>query len=256
MTAEQRAKELAQFFGMSEADALAKLNLGFGHHHAEVTADWKRANPQTDEEILEWYRTTPSYVWELSAYHLDPGFNYMGMCTGISGALRAKGVTRALCLGDGIGDLTIKLRLDGLESWYHDLAYSKTFKFAAQRHVEYVGRNEPGLWFENLGADPVIGGPNGFFPEYFDAVISLDFLEHVTDVEAWVRAIYAALKPGGWLMAQNAFACGSGPNGSIPCHLERNDRFEKDWDPLLSSIGFVQESSNWYRKPELWRRPA
>jgi hypothetical protein len=65
-----------------------------------------------------------------------------------------------------------------------------------------------------------------------------------------VRGIYAALRPGGWLMCQNAFACGSGPDGSIPMHLARNDRFEKDWDPLLLSIGFVQESSNWYRKGE------
>ena len=83
----------------------------------------------------------------------------------------------------------------------------------------------------------------------WDSIVSLDFLEHCTDVEAWVRAIYAALKPGGWLVAQNAFACGSGPDGAIPQHLARNDRFEKDWDPLLFSLGFTQLCSNWYQKP-------
>jgi hypothetical protein len=49
---------------------------------------------------------------------------------------------------------------------------------------------------------------------------------------------------------QNAFACGSGPEGSIPMHLARNDRFEKDWTPLMIEQGFEQEgTSNWYRTP-------
>jgi len=33
-------------------------------------------------------------------------------------------------------------------------------------------------------------------------------------------------------------------------HLERNDRFEKDYGPLMLDIGFIQEgTSNWWRKP-------
>jgi len=42
---------------------------------------------------------------------------------------------------------------------------------------------------------------------------------------------------------------GSGPDGSMPMHLERNDRFETDWDPLLFGMGFSQECSNWYVAP-------
>ena len=83
----------------------------------------------------------------------------------------------------------------------------------------------------------------------YDAICSLDFLEHVPNVEDWVLAIFVALKPGGLFCAQNAFACGSGSDGSIPMHLAVNDRFEKDWDPLLTAIGFEQISSNWYRRP-------
>jgi hypothetical protein len=81
------------------------------------------------------------------------------------------------------------------------------------------------------------------------AVISLDFLEHVVNVETWVQEIYKELEPGGLFFAQNAFACGSGPDGSIPCHLQINDRFVNDWEPLLARVGFEQLSSNWYRKP-------
>ncbi len=243
LTAEQRAKELAQFFGMAETDALAKLNLGFGYHHAEVTADWKRANPQTDEEILEWYRKTDKYCWELSAYHLDPGFNYMGMCAGISEALRAKGVDSVLCLGDGIGDLTLKLKQDGLWSSYHDLYGSQTAKFADMRLADYLPSHAMRL-SHDWTPDAI-----GTIAK-FDAIVSLDFLEHLTRPDIWMRAIFAGLKPGGWALLQNAFAIGSGPNGSIPCHLERNDKYETEYGPLMLEIGFVQEgTSNWWRKP-------
>jgi SAM-dependent methyltransferase len=247
LTAEQRAKELAQFFGMSEADALAKLNLGFGYHHAEVTADWKRANPQTDDEILEWYRQTPAYVWELSAYHLDERFNYMGMCQGISEALRAKGVERVLCLGDGVGDLTIHLREAGLHAVYHDLGGSKTANFA-----EHVWRSSGGAgWYSVLSYD---WSPSaiGHVPEWrYDAIVSLDYLEHVIAPDDWLRAIYAALKPGGWFLGQHAFGIGSTKDGgSMPMHLDRNDRFETEYGPLMLEIGFVQEgTSNWWRRP-------
>ena len=64
----------------------------------------------------------------------------------------------------------------------------------------------------------------------------------------WVNAIHAALKPGGYFVAQNAFACGSGPDGAIPMHLQCNDKYEKEWDNLLIEVGFEQIASNWYRR--------
>lgn len=82
--------------------------------------------------------------------------------------------------------------------------------------------------------------------EEWDAIVSLDFLEHVTDVSAWVAAIKAALKPGGFFCAQNAFAIGSGEQGSMPMHLARNDKYETEWDPTLFGLGFSQIGSNWY----------
>jgi len=246
MTAEQRARELAQFFGISETDALAKLNLGFGYHHTEVTADWNRANPQTDEEILEWYRTTDSYIWELSAYHEDVNFAYMKMIGGISESLRVKGVNRVLCLGDGIGDLTLSLACDGLAATYHDLAGSRTSRFALERLNYHLGR-EWGKFGMNMttGWNPFNYSVN----DKYDAIVSLDYLEHLTRPDLWMRQIYAALNPNGWALLQNAFAIGSGPDGSIPCHLARNDKYETEYGPLMLEIGFVQEgTSNWWRK--------
>jgi SAM-dependent methyltransferase len=147
-----------------------------------------------------------------------------------------------LCLGDGVGTLTNKMKEAGFQAMYHDLMDSRTAAFALARFA--MRFKDDTLACLTAGFDP--GGPH-ITP--FDAIVSLDYLEHVPNVEDWVRAIFAALKPGGLFCAQNGFNIGSGPDGAIPMHLECNDRFEKDWDPFLASVGFVQEASNWYRKP-------
>ncbi len=236
-----RAREIAMFLEQREDDCAAVLAEGWDAIHNAVTADWNRARPRNDWQILDFYRRTETYIWELSHYHASPGWNYAGMCRGIAERLQAAGAKRVLCLGDGIGDLTLSLIRHGFDAHYHDLAGSRTAEFAAFRSWIYLGSYMPTRlssgWSPELGAGE------------WDAIVSLDFLEHVTNVEEWVASIKAGLKPGGLFCAQNAFACGSGPEGAMPMHLARNDRFEKDWDPTLFGMGFSQESSNWYRVP-------
>lgn len=235
----ERAREIALFLGIREDVAAAKLAQGFGALHKCVNDDFRSANPKTDEELLDWYRRTESYIWELSAYHDDPGFNYSGMCKGIIDRLKQMGAHTILVLGDGIGTFSIKAKQDGLEPTYHDLEKGRTEAFASFR-----------FWRNGLGISRYVTQtfkPGTLYD--WDAIVTLDFLEHVNNVEEWVREIHLGLKPGGLLVAQNAFNIGSGPDGAIPMHLSCNDHFEKDWDPLLFSLGFEQLSSNWYRKP-------
>lgn len=232
------ASDIAMFLGKNRAECLDRLRTGFGPLHVEVTADFNRANPQNDAELLDWYRRTEAYIWELSAYHIDPGFNYSGMCNGIAERLKAAGARRVLCLGDGIGDLTLTLANAGSDAVYHDLAGSRTAEFAALHYWIRTGREMQALMTADWNPAPITA-------QKFDAIVSLDFLEHVTDVPRWTSAIKQALAPGGFFCAQNAFGIGS--EGSMPMHLKCNDRYEREWDPLLSEQGFRQESSNWYR---------
>jgi dTDP-4-dehydrorhamnose reductase len=241
-TVEGRARELALFLGLTEHAAFSRLRRGFTELHTEVAADFNRCSPETDEDLLEWYRATESYLWELSAFHADPGFNYTGMCQGIAERLKSSGAKMVLCLGDGIGDLTLSLVQAGFDATYHDLADSRTADFAKFRfwlhHPSEISTCETTNWEPDVIAE-----------RQYDAVISFDFLEHVTDVPRWTATIRKALVPGGWFFAQNAFGIGSGDSGSIPCHLSRNDRFEKDWTPLLGGLHFSQEgTSNWWKR--------
>lgn len=251
-----RAREIAAFLGIPEFDAHHRLMAGFEYQHVAINNEYRRAGITTDAagnadpvQLLNWYRTTTGYVWELTAYHLDAGFNYYGMIGGIIEHLRAFEVRRVLSLGDGIGDLTLALQQAGFEAVYHDLAGSRTAEFARRRNIDACGEFAALL---TQGWEP----PEAH--EEFDAVVSLDFMEHVTSVEEWCRFVFRALKPGGLFCSQNAFDCGSGPDGAIPCHLKVNDKYahrasETDgralWDVLLAEIGFRQISSNWYRKP-------
>lgn len=241
--ADDRAIELSIFFGIRLDEARAKLSQGFGPLHNAVSDDFRVANPQGDEALLlSWYRTTESYIWELSAYHEDAGFNYLGMCSGIATRLKNEpNCKRVLCLGDGIGDLTLALDRAGFDATYHDLAGSRTQDYAEFRFWRNTGRE---IQFDRTANfEPALAAN-----QPYDAIVSLDFLEHVPNVEEWVRAVHAALRPGGLFAAQNAFAIGSGPDGDMPMHLAINDRFEKDWDKLLIDVGFEQLAPQWYRR--------
>jgi dTDP-4-dehydrorhamnose reductase len=267
-TLQHRAMELAAFLREPWVDCHSELGQGFGPLHNAVSDDFRNAvevhektlegwidpplrqSPANEDELLAWYRGTEAYLWELTAYHCDAGFAYDKTCEGIithlttdwMGRVEAvKAKYRVLCLGDGVGTLAIKMKEAGFDAAYHDLFASRTSAFAltrfAMRFTDPITER-----MSSTFEPPIIDG--------YDAVVSLDYLEHVPNVKEWVLVIFAALKPGGLFCAQNAFAIGSGPEGDMPMHLACNDRFEKDWDPLLAKIGFVQESPQWYRKPQ------
>lgn len=234
----ERAIEIAFFLGCGYENALERLSAGFTYQHHEVARHWRQANPRTNDEILRWYRETEQYIWELSAYHGDTRWNYQGMMRGIADGMAAHNCKRILVLADGIGELTTYLLSRGFDAVYHDLKNSRTADFAKFLCYRRLGRELPTQLSD--GWEPKLDGP-------WDAVICLDFLEHVVNVPAWCSAIHRSLTPGGWGFFQNAFNCGSGPDGSIPCHLAQNDKYEKEWTPLMESIGFTG-SGNWWKK--------
>ena len=240
-----RAKQIADFLKVPEGYAIERLSRGFHYNHHEVAQDFigARTNVNDENSLLDWYKNTDSYIWELSAYHLEQGFNYAGMCNGIAIGLQNAGKTKVLCLGDGIGSLSIRIAQEGLEATYHDLEDSKTANFA-----QYRFKLEEKLVINTLFT-------NNFQPKLgsrlFDAVVALDFFEHVVNVEEWARAVFNCLKKDGVFIAQNAFGIGDIEHGnSIPMHLAINNKYEKEWAPMLQSIGFVLDANEqWWIKP-------
>lgn len=245
MNIDTSAQEISDFLHIPFNEAKTRLEMGFHHNHHMVAEDFISNNTNVDnsESLLDWYRKTDAYIWELSAYHLEAGFNYSGMCEGISLGLRASGKNRVLNIGDGVGTLTLRMTEDGLSPTYHDLKDSKTAAFAQYRFSLDPYKRIDTLFTNDF--QPILG------VYAFDAVVALDFLEHVVNVEEWARAVFQCLKKDGVFIAQNAFACGDAEHGnSIPMHLSINNKYETEWLPMLSEIGFVvHPNNNWLIKP-------
>lgn len=235
---QSRAREIHAFLNLSYDDVLSRLARGFHHNHKLVADDFD-ADVNDEQSLIDWYRRTDSYIYELSAYHLDDGFNYMGMCEGIAQHLKTSGKTVVLVLGDGIGDLSMILKEEGLTPVYHDLNGSKNAEFAAFR-------------FRSAGLDIDLLLGDSFDPTLpggFDAVVALDFLEHVVNVDEWVHAIHDCLNAGGIFLAQNAFGIGDEEHGnSIPMHLSINNKYVTEWGNLVRSVGFNDLGNGWLEK--------
>lgn len=245
MKIESIAKEIAEFLHVDLNSAMMRLSHGFHHNHHLVAKDFIDNNVDVNdsEALLNWYRNTDAYIWELSAYHLEEGFNYSGMCEGITMGLFHNGKKDVLNIGDGIGTLSLRMAQQSMNVTYHDLKDSKTAGFAQYRFAK-----EPNIKIKTLFTDnfiPKLGNRT------FNGVVALDFLEHVVNVEEWVLAVFKCLQKGGVFIAQNAFAIGDAEHGnSIPMHLSINNKYETEWFNVMSKIGFVlHENQQWWIKP-------
>lgn len=239
-----RSREIATFLNEDEDEVRIRLAQGFSYNHELVAKDFKDAGTDVNDpdSLLNWYRTTTAYIYELTAYHLDEGFGYMNMAWGIATHLAGKGVRNVLTIGDGIGDLTLELaknpQLNGI---YNDLLGSKTAEFAKFRFNLNTDRKIGKMLTD--GWTPVLGSG-------YEAVVAMDFFEHLVNVEDWVRAVYDALDPGGIFLAENSFGVGDAEHGdSIPMHLSENNKYITEWDALLESVGFEPTGEGtWWRK--------
>lgn len=245
MNIDSIGQEISEFLQKDLNATKERLNKGFHFNHHLVAEDFisKNVDVNNGDQLLNWYKTSDAYIWELSAYHIEPGFNYSGMCEGIAVGLANAKKKNVLSLGDGIGDLSMRIDEEGLSATYHDLENSLTANFAQFRFAKNNRTNIKTLFTNNW--DPTLG------KDSFDAVVALDFFEHLVNVEDWAKAVFDCLVSGGVFIAQNAFGIGDAEHGnSIPMHLSVNNRFEKDWAPMLSNIGFVVDpNSGWWTKP-------
>ena len=59
-------EDLSTFTGMTKDSCLARLRAYSPH---ELANEWRRASPQTPDEIMSFYASTELYVWELMQWH-------------------------------------------------------------------------------------------------------------------------------------------------------------------------------------------
>lgn len=232
---------------MSIAEVLTRLGRGFWNNHVDATVDFvdSGADQANHASLLDWYKKTDSYIWELGAWHWgDRGKGITAenqevfdACVGV--------VHDVLVLGDGIGTLTMQLKARGLNPTYNDLEGSRTAQFAQYR----MNNSVPVLLTDDF--EPRLGPP-----EQFDAVVAHAFFEHIPNVVEWVQAIHTILRPGGYMFVKNDWITGTSADNrtvAIPMHLESNLSVGREWHSLVPQLGFEHVKGG-HNTIEHWRK--
>jgi len=157
-------QELCKFTGLSPSEVWKELHVA----EAKLASEWKRRNPRDNEQVLEFYRATKYYVFDLANYDyfaFGPGGALVRECM----ALLGRG--RVLDYGGGIGDMIIRLANRGCSDLTYYDVIGETMKFARWR-------------FAQRGLDVTVieaSDEEDRLEEEYDTIFCLDVLEHVCE---------------------------------------------------------------------------
>ena len=174
--------ELAEYLGQSFALVDAACTAGA----ESVAQDWKQRQLHKGSpaaEILEFYRTTNSYLFDLTTFNSQyPHARTLAalVCMG-----KERGLKRVLDFGSGIGSVGLFFAANGFEVALADVS-EPLLKYAAWR-------------FENRGLRvQIINLNQQKLPEdAFDMVTAFDVFEHLAQPGSALGSLADSLKVGG-----------------------------------------------------------
>ena len=192
---------------------------------------WHALHPVTEEEIEQFYRITPFYVFDLAYWHMKKGQRKFR-----NEVLKTAGGD-VLEYGGGIGDLCVRLAERGLNVTYGDVS-GLTLEFAQ--------------WlFKKRGQSIKVIGLEKEEPcRQYDTIICIDVIEHLTNPEAALQKMAASLKNGGKLIVTNLQALED--FDLHPMHM----RLEFDAEELLKSLGLNRTDKDWLWVKTEARKPV
>lgn len=216
-----RIKELAEYSGQSEKE----LKVYFKGKRDLVREAWRKANPQSKDEIIRFYAETESYILADVKWNcMEPSkFNSRFILLDFLQKTKMKHV---LDYGAGAGEYCVFLSEKGFDLSYCDV-YGKTWQFAEWR---FQKRRLP---VKMLTHDKPLG--------MIDVIVCTDVLEHVNDPPALLQKFFHAIKLGGFLVATWAFSDAGDQ------HLLENKKYDSTIYEILREIGFRQVGENYFR---------
>jgi SAM-dependent methyltransferase len=216
--------DLASFTGMTPEDCRQRIE---GYTNAEHAEAWRRADPETPEEMLDFYRSTDLYVWELMQWHASPDRTLVwhALSTVADQFKPTAGFRRVYDFGCGIGTDGLFLAERGYDVTLVDVD-GPAFRFAQHRF------ERRGLRARFVESSSPLPKPDGMY----DIAICLDVFEHLPDPLEAAKRIARAVRPGGLFIQQASF----GYEEIHPCHLEEGaQRFSGGrWLMHFAGLGF------------------
>ncbi len=195
-----------------------------------VGQDWARRNidPTNPESVLNFYRETDSYLYELmAANHIAQTlFTFSVMIE----RMKALGVKSVLDYGGGVGTLSILLVHSGFDVTYAELP-SKTASFAKRRFLQRgisISTIELAGDERNDLSSPVLKDRN------FDCILSTEVFEHVSKPLDLILAFSEKLPSGGVAVVSESCEY----TEQFASHLEQNKRYGgEEFIRQMSKVG-------------------
>ncbi len=217
---QEKAEELAEYLGENIQKVLQRILQG----RDLLAQEWKEADPQTEEEVIQFYKTCHSYLYDLSYAHsvMTPLSRYEAIRT----ICKCRGISWLVDYGGGVGEHCIKLA-DIVENiWYVDLQ-SKVLEYAEWRFKT-----------RHLSI-PIIACTDAMPPlreGFFDAVICTEVLEHVFDPVKTLGVLCSWLAIGGVLFLQTSFE----RSDLYPMHMHEGLQLDFSRFGLLGTEGRLE----------------
>jgi len=212
-------KELSMYLRKSEKEVARKMLV-----EEPVAEAWKKIkpNPNSEEEIDNFYIKTDAYIYELMAANHIVQISYSYYI--LSGKIKKLDVKTILDYGAGAGTLSILFKNLGYDVSYADLP-GKLFNFAKWR----LKKRKLDIPMFNLKKDKI--------KKKYDCIICTEVFEHVVDPKALLKKLIVRLKPMGVLIISES--CDYTEDFSS--HLESNEKYGgKNFIKLMSEFGFRQ----------------
>lgn len=226
-----------------------------GEAGGAVNADMKLFDVvpyQPSRQMDELYRSGTSFAIELAANYADDArlkmaaFILVRLCTERT---RIGRNLKILAVGDGIGSDSIRMASAGFDVDYMDYEASVTSKVAAKNFQKFLRHtNAPRGDLRVLNRHQVETGA-------YDAVISLEVIEHVESPQDFLDFLHQQLTPGGLLFLSECF---SGIKSYWQTHLLSNERLSGLVPIMAAQSGFAFQgySHQPFCKPYVFQKSA
>ncbi len=180
--------DLSTFFGLDREECVKRCI----HWEASSVAEWFEDDRGTPDGLLDFYRTTQSWAFDLlwHAYLQAEGYGFPASVIAAQ-YLRRREVAPGVHLdfGSGVGVTSQLFASRGYETHLGDVSTS-LLDFARFRLDR---RGQAATYLDLSVAD--------LPAERYDVITAIDTLAHVPDVADVARRLHATLRPNGWLFA-------------------------------------------------------
>jgi SAM-dependent methyltransferase len=227
-------REISELTGLSEEVVRQRVwdeALCVGSNVSAAASDFGLVPHVYNERMEQFYIRTDAFIFETMVESCRAGKR--AILNDICDRLRllSNGASippSVLMLGDGSGGDTLALCKEFgevLSVYYFDVPGSRTYEFALKRFSKYAA---PCKILTEYGQIP---------GAHFDAVISLEVLEHLPNPNAAIRDMWGFLKSGGVALVTESF---NGVQPRFPTHLYATQRFAGETAHMFARAGMCR----------------